>query len=50
VKKARKFLKIPRKVKIASLIALGYPLPDLKFNKRKLKNIEDITFYNKWGK
>ncbi len=46
-KKTRKLLCIPRNMKVAALIAMGYPDPNYKRIKPKL-SLEEIIHYNKY--
>ena len=48
-KKARKFLKIPRKYKIVSLISMGYPAAE-KGNVKNRKPLGEIAFFNHFEK
>lgn len=50
VKKAAKFLKIPHGKQICELIALGYPPPGWSPKFKKRKSLEDLVYYNRWGK
>ena len=50
VKKATGFLKVPRSVKICSLLTVGYKADGWKSKKRRLKPLKDIVFENTWGK
>ena len=45
VKKVRKFLNIPRKYKIVSLISMGYP-QERKTSERKRYSLQDIAWFN----
>lgn len=49
VKKAGKFLKIPRGVRVCELMAVGYPSPGWKPSHKKRKPLEEIVFFNNWG-
>ena len=44
----KKILKIPQKIKISALLAVGYP-KDESSRKRKRKPLEKIVFSEKWG-
>jgi nitroreductase len=47
--KARKFFKISKKYEIGGLIALGYPENKARKRPKKLKPVEEILFFNRWG-
>jgi len=46
----RKILKIPRSIKIVALVTLGYPVEDLKLKEKKRLSLEEILFFDKYGK
>ena len=50
VKKAEKFLDIPRGMRLCELMALGYPPPDWRPKTKKRKTIDEIVFYNQFKK
>lgn len=47
-RKARKFLKLPRSVRICSLMAVGYPADDWKLTPHKRKPLEEVVRWNGW--
>lgn len=47
-KKARRFLKIPRKYKIVSLLSMGYPAKKPSKNKKR-KNLDQVVWFNQIG-
>jgi nitroreductase len=47
-RKAGKFLKLPRTMRVAQLIAVGYPLPGLKKRILRRKDLEEIVEWNRW--
>jgi nitroreductase len=50
VRKAKKILNLPRNVRICELMAVGYPSKDWSPKPKKRKAIEEIVFFNGWGK
>jgi nitroreductase len=50
VKKALKFLHVPRGVRVCELMAVGYPPPGWQPKPKKRKLLEEIVFYNQWNK
>jgi nitroreductase len=48
VRRARRFFKIPRKYKIAGLIALGYAEPP-EPKPRPKKSLEEVAWFNRFG-
>jgi nitroreductase len=46
----RKILHIPRGVEIVSLIAIGYASEDVEIKERESINIDEILFWNEYGK
>ena len=48
VRRARRFFKIPRKYKIAGLIALGYADPP-ELKPRPKKPLEEVAWFNRFG-
>jgi nitroreductase len=48
IKKARRFLKLPRSLRICSLMATGYPATDWKFTPHKRKELKEIVRWNGW--
>jgi len=48
VKKARKLLKLPKRIRLCSLMAVGYPPEDWTLRPHKRKNIEDHIHWNEW--
>lgn len=46
----RRLLGIPRNVKIASLISLGYPGKDFQPGPRHLRSMQEIRNHNRWHK
>jgi len=50
VKRAQKFFQIPRGVKVCELVAVGYPSSEWKPNPQKRKSMEEIVFFNEWGR
>jgi nitroreductase len=49
-RKAHKVLKLPRKVRVCEILALGYPAPDYQPRRLKRKTLGEIVFFNEWGK
>jgi len=49
VKKAARFLKVPRGVKICSLLAVGHQADGWRSRIRRIKPLKDLVFENKWG-
>jgi nitroreductase len=49
VKKAHRFLKLPRGVRVCALLALGYSMLGYTPNPRKRRPLEKVVFYNQWG-
>jgi nitroreductase len=50
VRKAKKILNLPRNVRICELMAVGYPSKDWAPKPKKRKAMEEIVFFNGWGK
>ena len=48
VKKAHRFFKLPKKIRVCELMAVGYPDPGMGLKRRKRKSIEEILFFNSW--
>lgn len=46
LRKAEKYLKLPSGMKVAQLIAMGYPSEDWSPKPKKRKSIDEITFFN----
>lgn len=46
----RKILEIPRNIKIVALVTLGYPAEDLKLKEQQRLSLEEILFFDKYGK
>lgn len=49
VKKAQKFFRLPKNVKVVELMAVGYPPPGWQPRPRKRKKVDEIAFGNGWG-
>ena len=49
-KKAQQFFKLPRSVRVCELMAVGYPSSGWKPNPQKRKPMEEIVFFNEWGR
>jgi nitroreductase len=47
-RKARKFLKGPRSMRVAQLIAVGYPHPSWKPRELRRKDLDEIVRWNGW--
>ena len=50
VRRAQKLLGLPRGVRICELMAVGYPAPDWRPSPKNRKPMEEIAFFNEWGK
>ena len=49
VRRATRFLRIPRSFRICGLIALGYPDLRRKIRPRRIKSADQIISFNRWG-
>jgi nitroreductase len=47
-KKAKKYLRIPRHIRLCEVIAVGYPEGELRKSPGKRKEIEDLVRFNRW--
>ncbi|MBI5234413.1 MAG: nitroreductase family protein [Deltaproteobacteria bacterium] len=47
-KEVKKILAIPEDIDIVSLICMGYPQQELRWEEKKRKPMEDIIHYGKW--
>jgi nitroreductase len=50
MKKVHKSLKLPKRIRVCGVIAMGYPHPDVKKRPKKRKSLEEIVGWNGWGK
>lgn len=48
IRKTKKFLRIPRHIRLCELIAVGYPEGERRKSPGKRKPIEDLVRFNKW--
>ncbi|MBN2103273.1 nitroreductase family protein [bacterium] len=48
MKKAHKALKLPKKIRICAMMAVGYPTQDWRLKPHKRKKLEDIVHWNGW--
>jgi nitroreductase len=49
VRKASRFLRIPRSFRICGLIALGYPDSGRKIRERSFKSVDQVVRFDRWG-
>ncbi|HEX9933826.1 MAG TPA: nitroreductase family protein [bacterium] len=47
-RRAHRALKLPRKIKVCEILAVGYPASDLRPRQPKRKSLGDILFFNGW--
>jgi nitroreductase len=45
----KRILRIPRRVKVVALIALGYPKEELIEHEKRRLEIDKLLYWNKWG-